>query len=88
MRLSQRGDRVWEGSGIRGSREVRGNGTRKSIYESGRRRKMHESKNLLICSVSLEIKDLRQESKVYEMDYEGAGSLRLSPYLYPSHSRF
>ena len=49
---------------------------------------MHESKNLLICSVSLEIKDLRQESKVYEMDYEGAGSLRLSPYLYPSHSRF
>ena len=63
-RLGQRGDRVWEGSGVRGSREVRGNGRRKSIYESGRRRKMHESKNLLICRVSLEIKDLRQETKV------------------------
>ena len=30
----------------------------KKEYESGRRRKMHESKNLLIFSVSLEIKDL------------------------------
>ena len=36
----------------------------KKEYESGRRRKMHESKNLLIFSVSLEIKNLRQESKV------------------------
>ena len=79
---------MWEGSGVRGSREVRGNGRRKSIYESRRRRKMHESKNLLICSVSLEIKDLRQESKVQEMEYEGAGNLRLSPYQYPPHSRF
>lgn len=49
---------------------------------------MYESKKLLIFSVLLEIKDLRQELKVQEIEYEGVGSLRFLLYLYFFYLRF